>query len=112
MNSSHQDTILQILTTVMMVNAQGKLEGFFDYAGHVRRIDVRFYDIGAFDVPGTIQKALHNRHVWLEREFYALDSANDGEGVGEPIAASLIGLLEFVQSLLQPAEESEAGQTA
>ncbi|MCK9775940.1 hypothetical protein [Pseudomonas syringae] len=112
MNSTHQDTILQILTAVMMVNAQGKLEGNFDYAGHVQRVDVRFYDLGAFDVPGTTQKALHNRHVWLERQLYALSSADDGGDEADPIAASLVGMLEFVQSLLQPTDQLEGEQAA
>ncbi|EPM43293.1 MULTISPECIES: hypothetical protein [Pseudomonas] len=112
MNSSHQDTILQILTTIMMVNAQGKLVGFFDYAGHVQRIDVRFYEIGAFDVPDSIKKALHRRHVWLKRELSVQDSADDGGDMGEPNVTSLIGLLEFVQNLLQPTDQLEGEQAA
>ncbi|WP_426781089.1 hypothetical protein [Pseudomonas syringae] len=110
MNTTHQDLVLQILTAVMLVNAQGKFEGFFDYSGHVQMVHVRFYDKGAFDIPDTPRKTLHNRTVWLDRELYAPDRADDAGA--SPITTSLMDMLEFVQSLLQPADQSKGEQAA
>lgn len=110
MNTTHQDLVLQILTAVMLVNAQGKFEGFFDYSGHVQMVGVRFYDKGAFDIPDTPRKTLHNRTAWLDRELYASKSADGSEA--SPITTSLTGMLEFVRSLLQPASQTEKEQAA
>ncbi|QVI72211.1 MULTISPECIES: hypothetical protein [Pseudomonas syringae group] len=110
MNSAHQAIVLQILTAVMAVNAQGKLEGFFDYSGHVRLVDVRFYEAGAFGIPDTTKKSLHTQQVWLDKELHV--SETPGDSGEESITASLIGMLEFVQSLLQPTDQPEGEQAA
>ncbi|WP_122556145.1 hypothetical protein [Pseudomonas viridiflava] len=110
MNATQQDLVLQILTAVMLVNAQGKFEGFFDYSGHVQLVDVRFYDKGAFDIRGKPRITPPSRSAWLDSELYAADSADDSEA--SPITTSLTGMLEFVQSFLQPADQSETEQAA
>ncbi|MBD8186181.1 hypothetical protein IFU20_08325 [Pseudomonas viridiflava] len=109
MNTTHQDLVLQILTAVMLVNAQGKFKGLFDYYGHAQ-LDVRFYESDAFDIPGNPRQAAHKRSAWLDRELYAPDPADDTGAC--PITTSLIGMLEFVQSLLQTADQSKGEQAA
>ncbi|UPT38875.1 hypothetical protein [Pseudomonas amygdali] len=110
MNSTHQEMILQILTTVMKINAQGKLLGFFDYSGHVQMVSAHFYVVDAFDDLNSPREALHVCRAWLNRNSHVLNSPDDsGE---EPISLGLNGMLELVLSLLQPTEQSEREQAA
>ncbi|WP_046235062.1 hypothetical protein [Pseudomonas syringae pv. coryli] len=110
MKTTHQEIVLQILTAVMLVNAQGRLLGFFDYSGHVQMVSAHFYAADAFDDLNAPRKVLHSSHAWLDVEHPALGSLSDsGE---EKISVGLTGLLEFVQSLLQPTDQLEGEQAA